>query len=106
MTDTTIRIYEDNAGAVYLERNGVAWSLGQITPDMYGNAESDAQDWHAGEWEPNETDGQTPADTAGLDVIAEWTPGYGLSIAAYIDRPGLAAGAEGAAYLGIDADAG
>lgn len=104
MTDT-IRIYEDNAGAVYLERNGEVWALGPVTPDMYGHAESDAAGWHAGDWAPNENDGQKPATTDGLDVIAEWTPGYGLSIAAYIDRPGLAAGMGGAAYLGVDADA-
>lgn len=78
---TTIKLYEDNAGAVYLQReNGTTWNLGQVTPDMHGEFADTATAIADGTWEPNEDDGQTPGDAVGLDHIATWTQTDGVRI--------------------------
>lgn len=96
-----VSIWEDNSGAVYLERDGAMWALGPVTPDMYGRAASDAYHWYAGDWEPNEHDGQQRASQDGLTLIASWSPGADLRIE--LDDTGFpVAGAGGALYLGIE----
>jgi hypothetical protein len=73
--NNTVELYEDNAGAVYLHRGNETWSLGPVTADMSGQFAEDAAAWVAGDWEPNDNDGQTPTNLDGLTHIATWTPG-------------------------------
>lgn len=94
-----VSIHEDSSGAVYLTRDGVTWALGPVTPDMYGQAARTAWAWCAGDWEPNEGDGQTRADDTDLTLIATWHTVGSLLIET--DQHGEpVAGAGGRAYLG------
>ncbi|MGW2950730.1 hypothetical protein [Streptomyces eurythermus] len=102
---STIKVYEDKAGGVYLTRDdGPIWFVGPVAPDMEGNFEDDAQGWHEGGWEPNEVDGQEIVDSPdGLEHIATWTPEEGVQIERR-QSGDVVAGAGGQAYLGIDED--
>lgn len=100
----TVNLYEDNAGHLFLHRlsDDTAWSLGTEPTD--GAFAKDAAAWVAGEWEPNENDGQTPVPLDaldGLEHIATWRP-RGVQL---IDGAvGPAAGGAGRAYLGLGRD--
>jgi hypothetical protein len=98
---TKITIYEDNAGAVYLGNGTQLWGLGSVTLDLEGTAAEHAKAWTDKEWFPNEADGQVPADYAGLDIIAEWSPRNGLNIARCGDNQ-IVAGSGGCRFLGIE----
>jgi hypothetical protein len=113
-TATIINLYEDNAGNVYLERDGEAWVLGPVAPDMHGSFAQDAAGWVDGTWEPSEDTGQSRVDYAGLLAdtqieeagdathhIAMWssTRGVMLKLNAHGEP---VAGAGGRAYLGIE----
>jgi hypothetical protein len=108
MTTSTdiVGLYEDNAGAVYLHREEHTWRLGPVTADMAGRFAADAAGWVAGDWEPNEDDGQVPTDLDGLTHIASWIPaGVLVEVNDHGER---VAGFGGCRYIGhvlVDADA-
>ncbi|WP_043654504.1 hypothetical protein [Nocardia thailandica] len=100
----SVWIYEDNSGAVYMERGGDAWAIGPVTGDLEGQATEHAKAWNARDWEPSEDDGQTRiavAQLADLVHIATWNINTGLDVErdAYSDP---VAGAGGRAFLGVD----
>lgn len=102
----TIDLYEDNAGGLYLQRDGGRlWSLGVIGLDAQfrGKFGEDAAAWIAGDWEPGEASGQTEIDdeTAVVDHVATWENG-----AVTLSRINgyLAAGFSAQGYLGITDD--
>jgi hypothetical protein len=98
-SDTAIvGLYEDNAGAVYVGKDGETWGLGPVTADMAGEFAQLAAAWASGDWEPNEGDGQVPADLDGLVHIATWIPG-GIFVEKN-DHGERLAGAGGDAFIG------
>ncbi len=56
-TDTGITAYADNAGGVHVSDGRTAWFLGF---DYRDDLAEDLAAWAAGDWQPNENDGQTP----------------------------------------------
>lgn len=67
-----VMIWETNSDLIYAQLNGEPiWFFGPVTPDMYGKFREDATAWAAGEWEPNEGDGQHEIESAeGLTAVA------------------------------------
>ncbi|MCX4799625.1 hypothetical protein OG497_37860 [Streptomyces sp. NBC_01242] len=99
--DLRIELHEDNAGGLHLRRGDAetVWSLG-FAPEP-GKFAEDAHAWHEGDWEPNETDGQTPDPVSALEDlehIATWRPGGDVEIVTGSGGP--RAGGGGRAYLG------
>jgi len=99
-----VHAWEDNAGQVYLQREGenAYWYLGAVTADM--DFADDAQGWHDGDWEPNEGDGQElvgEQPQEGHVRIGAWTPARGVEVARKWNGD-IEAGAGGQAYLRVD----
>lgn len=94
-----VKLFEDNSGAIYLQRDGQTWGIGPVTFDMLGRFASDAAAWVAGEWEPSEEGGQVLAKDVGLDHIATWTSA-GIRIETYPHGSDLIAGNDGESYIG------
>lgn len=69
---TSVELYEDNSGSVYLGTVDATWSLGRVTPDMHGQFAADAHAVLTGEWAPSEADGQTEAGPDGLELVATY----------------------------------
>lgn len=68
-----VTLYETNADLVLAQLDaGVIWQMGPVTPDMYGTFAATAAAWIAGEWEPNEADGQSPGTADGIVPVAAW----------------------------------
>jgi hypothetical protein len=74
---TTISVWEDSGGTVYLSRDREIWSLGRVSYSLYGIAGTCCRDLEAGTWQPENTDGFV-ASTQGLTLIANWSEGAGL----------------------------
>lgn len=67
------KIYQDNAGQLYLVKDNEAWQAGTWPSDI-ALARSAAADWDLGEWEPNDGDGWDLITTdwqANLDLEVE-----------------------------------
>jgi hypothetical protein len=101
-----VHAWEDNAGQVYIQREGenAYWYLGMGTADM--DFADEAEAWHNGDWQPNENDGQeldSEGPREGHVRIATWTPARGIEVARKWNGD-IEAGAGGQAYLGIDED--
>jgi hypothetical protein len=95
-----VRVYEDNAGSVYLCRGADVWALGPVTPDMEGNARRDALAWSLGGWEPSEESGQSRVEGAhDLMLIGMCLP-TGRLVPERDIWGNSVAGAGGRAYLG------
>jgi hypothetical protein len=94
-------LYEDNAGGLCAIMNDAQfWQLGfnGLDPQFRGKFAGDAAAWAAGDWEPNEGDGQTPvADFAG-EHVAQWQDGV---ITVTRRGPGPVAGFSAQGYLGL-----
>ena len=104
----SVNLYEDNAGQVYLQRDGADhyWYLGVVTNDMYGRFAGDAAGWIGGDWEPSEDDGQRRHDGEpheGLVRVGSWSAGEGVKVARK-SNDDIEAGAGGQLYLGVDED--
>ena len=72
---TVITLFETNSDAVVISNGVEAWNLGPVTPDMEDTFAADARAWEAGEWQPNEVDGQTPTTTDDLTPVATYENG-------------------------------
>jgi hypothetical protein len=70
---TSVELYEDNSGSVYLGTVDATWSLGRVTPDMHGQFAADAHAVLTGEWGPSEAGGQTEAGPDGVELVATYT---------------------------------
>ena len=104
MTTETVTIYEDNAGGITLARGTDAWGL--VWPDR-GAAEADCAAWLAGEWSPNESDGQVRQDWERFETSLHLDHDTTHVIAVYSRGGGLVLGPDpvgggGASYLGIE----
>lgn len=103
-----VTVYEDNAGQVYLRRDGADhyWYLGVVTADMHGRFADDAEGWIGGDWEPNEDDGQgrhAGEPHEGLVRVGSWSSGEGVKVARRLNGD-IEAGAGGRLYLGVGED--
>ena len=100
---TTIDLYEDNGGNLIVAKDdGQPWLLGfnGLDPEFAGQFARDAAAWAAGEWEPNEGDGQSPtdADYPTCNHVAEWRDG---AVRVVRLGPDPVAGFSARGYLGI-----
>lgn len=95
--DTVVKLYEDNADSLYLQADdGPVWNVGTEPVERDGRFCDDAATWIAGDWKPNERDGQTRTGEAGLRLLVTWTTTGGLQ---HIVRPDASMGATAAAYI-------
>lgn len=106
--DTVIRLYEDNAGQLFVHRDGdsLAWSLGIADVDIHGEFRDNVQEWVNGDWEPGPRHGQTAVSPTQLGThsqtpqhIATWTFDKVDVVDDGNGRP--AAGGSGRIFLGI-----
>jgi hypothetical protein len=78
---THIDLHENNSGGlIAVKDDGEAWTLGfnGMEAQFRGKFAEDAAAWAGGDWEPNENDGQRPADPDWADFcehVAVWRDG-------------------------------
>lgn len=107
--DTTITVWEDNAGGVALSRGDEIWHLGSIPAYQTVNATEHCAAWNAGKWTPAQehrddpNNGLTRLDTTdGMTLIATYQHGA-MDIVTEGDNESVA-GSGGRSFLGIDQD--
>ncbi|MEU4703332.1 hypothetical protein [Nonomuraea dietziae] len=94
-----ITLFETNSDILVIAKENEAWTL-HIGPweHMLGMFATDAEAWTAGDWAPNEHDGQNPTEVDDdLREVATWDAERGLQVLVRPDELGGAA----QDYLGV-----
>ncbi|SEU46500.1 hypothetical protein [Nonomuraea wenchangensis] len=77
----TITLYETNSEILVVANGDQAWSFIAWGEDMRGKFAADAAAWAAGDWAPNEGDGQSPTFVDDkLREVATWDAEQGLQV--------------------------
>ena len=88
---SAVTLYETNSGLLVAAKDGQAWSLGVPHGDyLNGDFAADAEAWADGDWEPSDSDGQTPTSVDDLTPVAEWGD-QGVRLLVEADKLGAAA---------------